>query len=85
MIFRRKEKGEGSADNGFLTNIFAKGPAEKAIVCTPFSFLLPPENHFTIDVTGFFTPLYPRRKALAEPKLRNISRRTGMWFASSVT
>lgn len=39
---------------------------------------------FTFDVVGLRTPLYPFRKALAEPKLRNMSRRTGMWFRSSV-
>ena len=38
-----------------------------------------------MDVIGPFTPFIPTRNALADPKRRNISRRTGTWLASSVT
>lgn len=31
----------------------------------------------TMEVIGFLTPLYPVKKALAEPKFRYMSRRTG--------
>lgn len=30
-----------------------------------------------MEVIGFLTPLYPVKKALAEPKFRYMSRRTG--------
>ena len=40
--------------------------------------------HFIFEVMGLRTPLYPLRNTLAEPKERNMSRRTGMWLASSV-
>ena len=42
-------------------------------------------SYFTTDLIGVLTPLAPTRKAFAEPNLRNISRRTGTWLASSVT
>lgn len=41
-------------------------------------------HSFTIDVSGWRLPLIPLRKALADPKLRKRSRRTGRWFLSSV-
>ena len=46
------------------------------------TFALP---YFTIDEIVLLLPLMPTMKALAEPNFRNISRRTGMWFWSSVT
>ena len=38
-----------------------------------------------IDEIVLLFPLMLTMKALAEPNFRNISRRTGMWFWSSVT
>jgi len=41
-------------------------------------------HFFTIDVCGLRVPLMPVSRALAVPKRRFISRRTGRWLASSV-
>ena len=56
-----------------------------------FLFIFPPTLslflsyfYFTIEVIGLRVPLAFTRKALALPNFRNISRRTGMWFSSSV-
>lgn len=42
-------------------------------------------HYFTIDVTGLRSPLYPTRNAFADPNFKNMSRRTGIWLASSLT
>lgn len=38
-----------------------------------------------MEVSGYLLPLMLVRKALAEPKFKYISRRTGRWLRSSVT
>lgn len=43
-------------------------------------------GYFSImEVSGWRFPFISRRNALAEPKFRYKSRRTGKWFLSSVT
>ena len=42
-------------------------------------------GYLTTEVTGLRSPFMLTRNALAAPNLRNMSRRTGMWFLSSET
>ena len=48
-------------------------------------FFILHSSFFISSVPQFLSPFIFVRKALALPKRRNMSRRTGTWLASSVT